>query len=230
MTKYLPTVRVEGEIVTQPARTTVTRVFYGRVAIKLVPFILGVLFLLHSGAGLVSGLVTIVVLFFLASIFVPQISHLGSPGGSLFRVVGSLVSAASDILDGVVGPNKGQVPVVILNVQTTSRAAPPSEPDQPTLLRCPNPPCGYDNPGASRHCLSCGTALNEMQTNAEVRGPQRFSVRIEGQIVGGEPTVGHRVSIDAFDNRGNLLFIAGRDETTGADIIVKRNADTGQQH
>lgn len=231
MTKYLPTVHLEGEIVTQPARTTVTRIFYERVALKLSPFIVGALLLMHNGAGLISGLLTLVILFVIVSVFVPKIAPIGALGGGLTRTIGSLLSAGSDILDGVIGPNKGQVPVVILNLQTTHRPTPITTSKDLVTKPCINSACRYENTSDAQHCLSCGTKLNKVEsTSNQGIGPQRFSVRIEGQIVGGEPTIGHHVSIDAFNNRGNLLFIAGRDNTTGADIIVKRNADTGKQH
>jgi hypothetical protein len=224
--KYVPTVRVEGEIVSEPLRTTVTRVFYERAALKVAPFVLALLWLYIAGGGLVASLLTTVVIFVVATVFFPQIGHLGSLGSGAFRMVGTLLSGISDTMDGVIGPNKGQVPVLLLDVQS---AAPPTVSAAVAERTCPNEACGHVNHALAAHCIACGVIFGDGAPIVDHRSPSRNVVRIEGQIVGGEPRLGHRVSIEAFDHKGTLLFLSGIDHTTGAQILVKRNADTGSQ-
>lgn len=229
LAKFIPTVQIEGEIVTEPHRTFVTRVFYSRVLMKVAPFALAVFWFLYhpSIIGKVVGLALILVL---VPIFLPRLSGLGSLGGGLFRAGGSMISALWQMLDGIVGPNKGQVPVVIFNVQTVDKPGGPTLETSGGTAKCPNASCGHENAADSTFCVSCGTTLQRQSRNGSSNGPRRYAVRIEGQIVGGEPHVGHRVSIHAFNKEGNLLFMSGKDETTGAAILVRRNADTGKQH
>jgi hypothetical protein len=232
LSSYIPVVRVEGEVATPPVRTMVTRVFYSRIALKIAPFLVGIVYLLNSGLlGRLFGLLmTLIIIYVMIAIFLPQLAGLGSMGaslgGSLFRLAGSALQGVTALLDGVLGPNKGQVPVLVFDVQTLDREPPAASPG-PATITCPNADCRCANDANAAHCAVCGITF--AQRPAERVGRVRYAIRVEGQIVGGEPVVGHHVSIDAYTHRGTLIFVSGRDETTGADIVVKRNADTGTQ-
>lgn len=80
LAKFIPTVQIEGEIVTEPQRTFVTRVFYSRVLMKTAPFALAIFWLLYhpSIIGKIVGLALILVL---VPIFLPRLSGIGSLGG-----------------------------------------------------------------------------------------------------------------------------------------------------
>jgi hypothetical protein len=232
LSSYIPMVRVEGEVVTPPVRTMVTRVFYSRIALKIAPFLIGIVYLFTSGlvGRLISLLITLAVIYVVILIFVPQLGGLGSLGtslgGSLLRAAGALVEGFTGLLDGILGPNKGQVPVLVFDVQAVAPVSGPATPGA-AGIDCPNPECGSGNDAEAAHCAVCGTALKLPEPDRP--GRVRYAIRVEGQIVGGEPVVGHQVTIDAYAHRGTLMFVSGRDETTGADIVVKRNADIGTQ-
>lgn len=109
----VPSVRIEGEVVGEPQTSTVTKVFWGRLALKCLPgALLGYLFL--SGRFPVPGLVLVLVLFVTASFFIRPLSDIGK---GVLGGIGALLKGLGDVLDSLIGPNKGQVPVQVFNLQ-----------------------------------------------------------------------------------------------------------------
>lgn len=56
---------------------------------------------------------------------------------------------------------------------------------------------------------------------------KQFQVRIEGQVVSGAVFAHHEVELEGVNHHGTLLFKRGRNKTTNAQIVVRRQAGMG---